>query len=456
MRRFPIPNALRAALFPEISDGPVRDRHSSRRHAIAWLFAWGAGALLLLLRQSGVGALDTIWAEDGSVFLQGALDTPFSESWSEPYAGYLHLVPRILAEGIAILPPASWAAVLAIVSALVSAGVALFVVAATRGHIPDLRLRALFGGLVLLLPIAGLEVINSIANLHWYLNLAAFWALFWNPRGEGRRALLVGMVFVATASHPFTILLAPVAMLRALSLRGWTGWAPLVVMGLAASAQAIAMLTNPVPRALPGIEHAIDTVRWFGFFVVETGLLGIRFRNLVFDTAGIGLPVALSVAVFGALLVPLLKRPWHECALPLLCGLYSAVFFLTPAVLNGAAPPRYAVAPQLLLWAAILVTMSHGIERLGRLRGFQMAVLAWLVALCVVDFELENDRSPGPRWSDTLPRAERHCDVSAEHHPIPVAPLVHPDSRHAGQWILVIPCERLGDDPERVALSAES
>ena len=72
------------------------------------LIAIVAAALLVfvatLARQTGVPKTSTIWAEDGSVFLQCAYDRSFLDCLVTPYQGYLQLLPR-LGGAIASLAP---------------------------------------------------------------------------------------------------------------------------------------------------------------------------------------------------------------------------------------------------------------------------------------------------------------------------------------------------------------
>ena len=49
------------------------------------------GTVVALLRQGGAAVTDTLWAEDGSQFLEAAYTLPLHLSLGETYSGYLHL-----------------------------------------------------------------------------------------------------------------------------------------------------------------------------------------------------------------------------------------------------------------------------------------------------------------------------------------------------------------------------
>lgn len=59
----------------------------------------------------------TLWAEDGTVFVQGAYEHGLS-AFITPYVGYLHLVPRLIAAVSTQLPLAAQAAAMALAAAL--------------------------------------------------------------------------------------------------------------------------------------------------------------------------------------------------------------------------------------------------------------------------------------------------------------------------------------------------
>jgi hypothetical protein len=95
--------------------------------------ALGLGTLLSVVRTMGPGALDTTLMEDASVFLSDALHKGLIETVTTSYAGFYHLVPRLLGQ-VAALFPADWAAaVLAVEAAVVTSLLSLMVYVASGG-----------------------------------------------------------------------------------------------------------------------------------------------------------------------------------------------------------------------------------------------------------------------------------------------------------------------------------
>lgn len=75
-----------------------------------------------LLTPAGQTHLNHVWAEDGALFLRDSLTRPFGSNLAAPYGGYLHVVPRLIAELMSVLP-LTWAPiVVAVLVALLRAG----------------------------------------------------------------------------------------------------------------------------------------------------------------------------------------------------------------------------------------------------------------------------------------------------------------------------------------------
>jgi hypothetical protein len=139
------------------------------------------GVLVMMVRVAAtpVPAWDSIYAEDLSIFLVQALQHPWH--LLVPAAGYLQLVPRLIAQFVVYLPLRDAAAAFAISGALVTTGCALFIFHASAGHVRSAVLRVVLALAVVLLPVAPLEIADSGVNSPWYLLFALFWAVLWRP-----------------------------------------------------------------------------------------------------------------------------------------------------------------------------------------------------------------------------------------------------------------------------------
>jgi hypothetical protein len=223
----PIPGGPRALLgklgraleplFPAAAPRPRRSGWPAIVVMISNLAALGIGACVLLIRQAGTPSWQTLWAEDRWVFLPRALVHPWSSIF-RAQAGYLQLVPQLIADLVARFPMRFAAAGFAIAGALVASGCAIFVYYASAGHIRRPELRALLACSVLLLPTAVIEIANSGVDAQWYLMFALFWALLWRPRSRRGKAVAAVLAFLAMASNILNQLYLPLVAARLVAL----------------------------------------------------------------------------------------------------------------------------------------------------------------------------------------------------------------------------------------------
>jgi hypothetical protein len=113
----------------------------------------GAAALAAWLRLPAV-ARDTLWAEDGRNFLQGAIDSGPVNSLFIPYAGYLHTIPRMIAAVVELFPISGWAIGMTAGACIVAGVVTVTVFVATRGIIDWMPARVAIASLTVLAPLA--------------------------------------------------------------------------------------------------------------------------------------------------------------------------------------------------------------------------------------------------------------------------------------------------------------
>jgi hypothetical protein len=414
--------AVLGALFPAPPAPalPPRTRAARLATATASAAAIVAAAGLLLIRQAGVPAWRTLWGEDGYTFLPQALVHPrASLLW--PYAGYLQLVPRLIADGVALLPLTDAALAFAVTGALVAAGCAVFTGHASAGHIRRPWLRAGLAAGVVLLPSAVVEVANSGVDAPWYLLFAAFWALVWRPRTVAGRLLAAGICFAAASSQLLVILLAPLVLARVLVLRRWpehaasAGWLAGITLQLSFSGPApeLARL-GPVPAAL----------RFYSQHVLLAAVAGRQLADLLQDASAAG-AVLLAGTLVAAGTAWMVTRGGPRLALfAVTCLGLGLALTVTPAIIRGwvTAPvpasaiwipgSRYTVVPILLIYSAAVVAADAVLARPGGGSRRWLAVTALLLVLAApwaADFRGVNLRSSYSPWPPTVGRLAAQC-----------------------------------------------
>jgi hypothetical protein len=331
-------------------------------------------------------------AEDGWVFFADAWNQPFPGSLLLPYAGYFHVLPRLLAELCTLLPvatqPQAYAALGLTLNAVI---LGAFYLPVFRMVLPSDTTRL---GIVLLLALApNAQNLGLLLGLHWYLAFGLCLVLIVpTPTGPGRRLALGLVVLLCAWSSPSTLVLLPFALLGAWRSRdradrlkfGFTGGALLVV--------AVLILWLRLGHAertgafqWTGLAAAFDRLVLRGW--IGVGLLGPRLAGIL------AAKFPLSLELFSlAVLVPLAALLWKNrtrdfvrpVALLLGAGLLMLLLSLTRtayvAELATLALPvhtRYLTAPTLLLYAALGILGAHALSRAQLAAGF--AVFAGLL-----------------------------------------------------------------------------
>ena len=112
--------------------------------------------------------LDVVWAEDG-VFPLCIVKAGFPSCVVDPFAGYLLVLPRLLAGVVVLFPAASWGLVTNLLAALVVGivGALAFTIARRAGMASTAALG--IGLIPVALPIVGLEAINALGSTYMLL-----------------------------------------------------------------------------------------------------------------------------------------------------------------------------------------------------------------------------------------------------------------------------------------------
>lgn len=448
--------------------------------------ATGLGAVLVGLVVAVVGwwrlgpvAARTVWAEDGGVFLRERVaDGPWD--LLQPYAGYLHLVPRIVVDAAWALPVERYALALSLGSCCVVGVAAALVFALARQVVGPWPLRALLASVPALLPLAPYEIAGNSANLHWFLLALAPWVFAYRARSWWAAAGLAAVAAAVTLTEPQTVLFLPLLLLAWFPRPARRGGRPdllalpvTVVALVGAAAQVVVSLSTPRTPA-SATPQPLDVVA--GFLLQPVNAL---FRPSAADVVRSVLTHGWWVAVVPALVVAALlvaavvvgptRARWIVVAL---AGASFAVWvaalyangvdspWATPTpVLAAARPLRYAAASGLLLLssvataAGVLVTWADG--RGGRRSGPRPggtarrvgAAVGWCAVAVVVTSAVvgtapqlldhaqpASRRAAGPEWAPQLPAAAAACRADPD---LDVARV------RTAPWGASVPCGRL-------------
>lgn len=422
--------ASRRGLVEEIVFGVTKPPTLEGVPRIALLGALVAAGFLIALARTPMHSWNVLWAEDGAVFIPDALVGSALVIF-EPYAGYMHLVPRMGAMFAALFPLQIVPLAVTIAAALVIslAAAAGFVFLETRIRSIPLRLAAWFA--MLALPIMGAEAANNLANLHWYLMIAAFCAVVIRARSNAVTVLQCVVVVAAVMSDPLTLLLLPVIAFRWWLLPARRDRSLVVAFVTAGVIQLIVVLAGaiggegrPAPTGFPTPGDLLD---FYSYRVVLTAVVGLTRAQALGETGPLVLP-GLATAAAAAVLVAMAYRDVDRRVVIAAFGagsiLFAAIVYslqwtmLEPGGARSLyAGDRYAVVPTALLIIALVLAAdafaAHRRRRLAR-RLIGVAVLIAITIPVAMDYRSANYREGAPPWDMALQEAAVLCDTGQD------------------------------------------
>lgn len=410
-------------LFPR---PPAEDGRFSRTEAALLLGGLVALGTVLVLLRLGTDVFERVWAEDGPVYLAGAIDHGFWFSVFKPYAGYLVVAPRLIGAIAGTVVPLQWAStVIVVLAALLAALSGVAVWFGSAGQVPDRRLRAGLVVAVVLAAGAGQETLDSGAYAPWFMLCGTFWLLFLWPRttagagAAGFFALLTGL------STPGVWFFLPVALLRAASGPSRKAWVVLCGFAAGAIVQVPVVLSHQQ-------EPSLYTGRiWSSYLqrVVDGGLLGQRLGGNLWQDLGWPFLIVLTLLAIAVLVLCLRRAPvgarWCVVALVATSFLMYVVSVYQRGIGNSIFWPvgesnglagRYVTVPAALLVSAVVVAVQGALRGepargpSARWRnGLMGATLALLVVAVVFSYDMSYSGYGVPNWRDALKQAANKC-----------------------------------------------
>jgi hypothetical protein len=442
--------SIRRWLFPA---PPAAGRRAGRGELALLAVSALALAVVLQLARLDIGnAVESLWAEDGPILLQGAFERGFLDALTTPYAGYLILVPRLIGEVGAAVPLRDASAAIAIASTLVVALSGLVVWVAAAGHIRNPYLRGALVALTVLSPVASLESIADGSYVLWYMLFASFWVLLWTPRSAAG-AVLGGLFVLATGlSTPGLWFFAPVAGLRLLAAADRRDVAILAGYAIGAAVQVPVLPSNS--------ETAVDPVWtndiWTSYLqrVLDAGVFGERLGGIGWEQLGWALLIVLLLAALAGLAYVAWRSSAQVRAFVAIAVGTSLLMFVAsvyqravgaqvmwPADVYFGNAGRYAIVPALLLASAVLVAIDRWPRPLPGPRHLPWAGLAAVAVAAVAigsSFHVADPAVRGtPHWSEAIDAAAASCrSEGTETAPVNISP---------PGYALFVSCESLSD-----------
>lgn len=418
----PRPGAGDAGRHPTAPRPGIEQLVSSRSGVFLVLLWIGAMTVLQLTRQPGTPTWDHVWAEDGGVFLSDALGRPSLGTIGWPAAGYLQVVPRLLALVTAAFPLGRASLVMAFGSASLVACLSAYAYFASASLFRCQWARILLAGLLVLLPATAFETNGSAANLHWYLIFTSFLVFAARPHSAPGAVVGATIALAAALSDPLAGMLLPLALLQAVKHRGWRGWiAPLsFVVGLLIQLVVGVLPAPPVQAAgqahlsdLPGIYG----VRVAGSFLVGDRDLHVFWLQLDWAFAWVSLTIVVLLMAYGVVKSERQPRLYLAASI-----VYSVLFLAVPLMVRGTEGfleegvfslngSRYTLVPILFVTVAVLLMLDRPDPRLPPTAWtlLQSAFVIFSLGLVITNFSNVSVRSPAPSWRASVAETAERC-----------------------------------------------
>ena len=371
---------------------------------------------------------DTLYAEDGRVFIGDWLN---HHSWSvlyRPYMGYQHLLPRI-ASGLVVglLPIRWWATAMSLIACtLVGAGAALVYVF-SRDVVASVAARVGLAAIIVV-PARGPRGCRDMANLHWYLLYLMVWILLAVPRSPRAAVLITVLALVVALTEPQCVLVAPLAGFvfwhRRTSRPIVAGWA------LGICLQGVTYLSAPRPRN-PGAPRLASAIK--GYLVnaslsngsADHATVGRLVRDLGWWVAAASLFVFLAFAAFacwrGTTIVRITvltvlsvsAASWFGSFYENNSSLYNYSAFYHDQLIHMPLV-RWGTAAAMLLAAVIPLAAATSTDRNPRLWPVAAATIALMVLLMGLSLTSPDNPRRGPRWNSAVNDAAATCRATTQ------------------------------------------
>ncbi|BAS17716.1 hypothetical protein AHiyo8_60190 [Arthrobacter sp. Hiyo8] len=412
------------------------------------------GALILLTLVSfwriPATAQGVVWAEDGAVFLTDALNPTRTFTPIRPYAGYLHVVPRLAAEVVVrFFALEDYAIALTVLACAAVAGVALMTYHCAQALTSNTWIRVAWAAVPIFVNVGAFEALGNFANLHWYL----LWLTPWLLMKPAKSKLEGGMLFVVAALASLTeiisIVFVPLFLYR---LRDKNMWAARAGLSLGLACQVIATVTHP--RTSGGASYQLDP--WspvYGWFINTAGPIvygtasGVMQQIVNFGAAPMIVASLLVLAVpVAVLILGSAREKWlaaffitASMVIWVACVASNPAPYLDYATFSAADWParfvfgRYSVVPTMFVLATVPL-LASALARFGRAAPIA-ALMAFSLLLASMYFPPSTSRNNGPVWAEHVRTARNLCAPASDtdFYDIPTSPVFF-------KGIVRIPC----------------
>ena len=408
-------------------------RESPRKNELSWAALTGITVFLVTFVRDP-SAWRTLWAEDGKVFLAGAVEKGFG-SYFHFDGGYLHFDAQTGALIASIFPLSIAPVVIATYAVAITSICGATVEAFSGAYIEARWIRVGLGLCFGLLPAIRFESIANITNLQVFLVPTAFWVLLVIPRTKAGRVMSVVLLVATAASTIVGFLLFPLALLRLLNRRNRL---PAAAFLATQSLHGIVILIARPSRHLVTGTPPSSVASHFLYDVVASQFFGGQFDDLQHKHLTV---LVIGVVVTASVVLLLVNRPYgarDQLIVAVGALVLGCVSYLSEALTDGPTARYAALAAFFILFGVGVVADVASRLKVAR-------PIAAVVALAVVlswgfSFPVSSYRDTGPRWSNAYADAQRACHGTTKLVQVPILPI---SWGGVPAWSMTLPCSAI-------------
>jgi hypothetical protein len=411
---------------------------------VYFVLSWFAVGLTLSLKLGP--AADAIYAEDGAIYLQEAIDFTFPKDFLLPYAGYTDITARALGNFVSLFPLEQYTIAILLSVSLVLTLTGFLVLFSSRETIQTFHMRILLSVGLILMPIGNFESIGNITNLHFYLMAGCLFLLVGKSLPENRNSFGVFFIVLSCLSTPLMIFYFPILFINILiSIKNqikfeFHRYHFALIVGIALQTLFIIMraagdrssnLSLNVSRTIYLFFDRVvgsSVVPFWGYVSSEN--LTRSFRDLILRGI-VGAAIFLLTTI---IMIILYRKHRSQLVFPMTLVVGLLFYWLTLGLLF-APEPRYAIFAGFLFFTALIAIFDIATQGSNK-----TLILFFITLICTAtwlgSFKPPAFRTTGPSISSQISSLDKLCRTKYSIVPIKLIPI-------NAEWELKLHCDKI-------------
>ena len=403
----------------------------------------------------------SFWAEDGSLFYQGAVEGSFVDTLKDPTAGYLLLLGRIGGNITSYFPIEYVTLVNFMIATFVMALCIVTLFHHSRTLVSKISLRVCAAIGVAFIPIANFDSLANLANLHFTLPFVVLIVLISSQKSSKTSLLSVLLIILACLSDPLCIFCLPalINMKKAQArftlsfnkslyskayLASMATQIVFTVVYLTQGARSIGQEHSVIKTTYLFLDRVVGSTFIPGWgHVFSSDLTGDLFIAKLWGRALIAAVIlTIWIVVYRKLISKKIME--QRCLLKSQFILFqllasSLAYWFTAGIIFNPEP-RYGIFPALclLMAATVIIDRYSSTNTTSKSRNLTVWIFcASISATWILSWSPNAYRITGPQWSEEIVKAYNLCTNSnSKSAKLQILP-------GGDNWYVKVPCSSL-------------